>query len=88
MHEISKHMKISQVFMFQQAKEMVQRHECYFLHVCWWKWREIVYFTGRWVEWGQNGTGLHLTHSQLNTSLCNGAQGDELTLNITTLWSS
>lgn len=27
MHEISKRMKISQVFMFQRAKEMVPRNE-------------------------------------------------------------
>lgn len=80
MHEMSKHMKIFEVFMFQRAKEMLLGHECYFLQVCWWKWREIVYFTGCWVVWGQNGTDLHFTPSQLNTSLCNGAQGDEPSL--------
>lgn len=80
MHEISKRMKIFQVFMFQRAKEVVLRHEArvillsrLLVEMAW----NTVYFTGRWVEWDQTSTDLLFTHSQLNTSHCNGAQGDE-----------
>lgn len=66
MHEISKRMKISQVFMFQRAKETALRHEARVLapsrllvETAW----NTVYFTGQWVEWGQNGTDLLFTHS-------------------------
>lgn len=90
MHEISKRMKIFQVFMFQRAKEVVLRHEArvillsrLLVEMAW----NTVYFTGRWVEWDQTSTDLLFTHSQLNTSHCNGAQGDEPALYITTLWN-
>lgn len=80
-----------QMFMFQQAKakEMVLWHEAQvwfpsllMLEMPW----NTVYFTGCWVEWGQNGTDLLCTHSQLNTKLCNEAQADEFMLNNTLLW--
>ena len=57
-------MEISQVYMFQRAKEMVLRHEALaFIASGLWKGHEIHYFTGRWVDLGQNGTDRLFTHS-------------------------
>lgn len=90
MHEISKPMKIFQVFMFQRAKEMVLRHEArvsfpsrLLVEVAW----NTVYFTGCWVECGQSGTNLRFTHSQLNTWLCTRWWTLNINSNITTLWN-
>lgn len=78
------------MFVSQRAKEMVLRHEARMLfpshplvEMVW----NTVYFTGCWVEWYQNCTDLLFTHSQLNTSLCNEAQGDEPILKFTKLWN-
>jgi len=57
---------------------------CYFLLLVEMGWN-AVYFTGRWVELGQNGTNLLFTHSQLNISICKGAQGDKPTFYDATL---